>query len=219
MAPAFTAPAIVNGNKIEQNFNLEQFKDNKNVLLFFYPKDFTFVCPTEIITFQENLHEFEARNVQIVGCSTDTIETHLAWLDTPLEKGGIKGVTYPIISDEAKTISANYGVLGGDWSINNIDQLIFEGIPVAFRGTYLIDTNGIIRYQSIHDLPLGRNIKEFLRIIDMLDHYEKNGEVCPANWKFGKKAIQPNRESTAEYLVNDVFESIGSGSCCGGGCR
>lgn len=199
-APSFKAAAVVNGLEIVNNFSLEDYIGEKYVVFFFYPKDFTFVCPTEIIAFQEKLEEFEKRNVAVVGCSTDTEETHLAWLMTPRKQGGIQGVTYPIVADSTKIISKNYGVLAGDWVIDKNDELSFEGLPVAYRGSFLIDKEGIVRHETINDLPLGRNIDEMIRLVDALQYVEENGEVCPANWSEGKKAMKASRESVAEYL-------------------
>lgn len=199
-APSFKAAAVVNGLEIVNNFSLENYIGDKYVVFFFYPKDFTFVCPTEIIAFQEKLEEFEKRNVAVVGCSTDTEETHLAWLMTPRKQGGIQGVTYPIVADSTKIISKNYGVLAGDWVIDKNDELSFEGLPVAYRGSFLIDKEGIVRHETINDLPLGRNIDEMIRLVDALQYVEENGEVCPANWSEGKKAMKASRESVAEYL-------------------
>ena len=202
-APLFSAPAVINGDEIVQEFSLDQYIGKKDVIFFFYPKDFTFVCPTEIIAFQEKLAEFEKRNVAVVGISTDTEETHLAWLMTPQENGGIEGVTYPIVADTSKTIANNFGVLAGDWNYNEQNELIFEGNPVAFRGTFFIDKQGIVRHETINDLPLGRNIDEMIRIVDAWQHVEKFGEVCPANWEEGKEAMNESRESVASYLAKN----------------
>lgn len=201
-APTFKAPAVLNGTYTTADFSLEQFLGKQEVVLFFYPKDFTFVCPTELLSFQKNLPQFAKRNVALVGCSTDTEETHFAWLHTPLTKGGIEGVTYPLIADTSKTIAANYGVLGGAWSYDETNKLVFKGLPVAYRGTFLIDKEGIIRYLAINDLPLGRHVNELLRIIDMWQHVEAFGEVCPANWAKGNVAMKPTLESVADYLTN-----------------
>jgi peroxiredoxin (alkyl hydroperoxide reductase subunit C) len=199
-APLFIAPAVINGEEIVEDFSLEQYIGKKEVVFFFYPKDFTFVCPTEILAFQDKLKEFEKRNVAVVGCSTDTENSHLAWLSTPKKQGGIQGVTYPIVADVAKTISVNYEVLAGHFEMNENNQMVFEGIPLAFRGTFLIDKKGIIRHMLVNDLPLGRSIDETLRMVDALQHHEKHGEVCPANWEEGKEAMNATRESVAEYL-------------------
>lgn len=200
-APHFTAGAVINGEEIVDNFSLDQYLGKKHVILFFYPKDFTFVCPTEIHAFQEKLAEFEKRNTVVIGCSTDTEETHLAWLTTPKENGGIEGVTYPIIADASKTIAMNYGVLAGEYAFNSdTRQWSFSGAPVAFRGTFLIDKEGIVRHESINDLPLGRNIDEYLRLLDAQLHVEKFGEVCPANWEEGEAAMKATNEGVAEYF-------------------
>jgi peroxiredoxin 2/4 len=199
-APVFTVGAVINGEEIVENFSLQQYIGQKEVVFFFYPKDFTFVCPTEILAFQEKLAEFEKRGVAVVGASTDTEETHLAWLMTPKANGGIEGVTYPIVADVAKTIAHNYGVLAGEWNYNEDGQLTFEGAPIAYRGTFLIDKQGVVRHETINDFPLGRNIDEMIRLVDALHHVEKFGEVCPANWEEGKEAMSATKEGVAEYL-------------------
>jgi len=199
-APIFKAPAVVNGYEIIEDFTLEQYIGKKEVVFFFYPKDFTFVCPTEILAFQSKIEEFEKRNVAVVGCSTDTEETHLAWLTTPKKQGGIEGVKYPIVADAAKTIATNFGVLGGDYEYNDQGELIFEGAPIAFRGTFFIDKEGIVRHEYINFFPIGRNIDDTLRIVDAWQYTEKYGEVCPANWEEGKEAMKATREGVAEYL-------------------
>lgn len=200
-APKFSAGAVINGEEIVENFNLEQYIGKKNVLLFFYPKDFTFVCPTEIHAFQEKLTEFEKRDTVVIGCSTDTAETHMAWLNTAKDNGGIGGVTFPIIADVAKTISLNYGVLGGEYAFDAVTRTwSFSGIPIAYRGTFVIDKTGIVRHESINDFSLGRNIDEYIRLIDAQLHVEKYGEVCPANWEEGDEAMMANAEGVAAYL-------------------
>ena len=200
-APIFDAPAVINGNEIVDSFSLEQYLGKKEVMFFFYPKDFTYVCPTEILAFQEKLGEFEKRGVAVVGASTDTPEVHLAWLNTPKNKGGIEGVNYPLVADVAKTIAYNFGVLSGDWNYNEENELIFEGDGVAFRGTFYIDKEGIVRHETINDLPLGRNIDEMIRIVDAWHHVQEYGEVCPANWEEGKDAMKPDPEGVASYLA------------------
>lgn len=189
-APNFKANAVINGKTIVSNFTIEQFKDEKYVLLFFYPKDFTFVCPTELHAFQEKLTEFKKRNVQIIAASTDSENSHLSWLQLSKDKGGIKGVTYPIVADTNKTISYNYGLLAGEWFYNDKDELESIGELIAYRGLFLIDKKGIVRHQLINDLFLGRNVYEAIRIVDALQHYEIYGEVCPANWTNEKKGIK-----------------------------
>lgn len=201
-APIFSAPAVINGEEIVETFSLDQYIGKKEVVFFFYPKDFTFVCPTEILAFQSKLAEFEKRGVAVVGASTDTEESHLAWLMTPKNKGGIEGVTYPIVADTSKTIASNYGVLAGDWDYDEEGNLSFTGAPIAYRGTFLIDKEGTVRQETINDLPLGRNIDEMIRLVDALQYVEKHGEVCPANWEEGKDAMQATREGVADYLTN-----------------
>lgn len=200
-APKFTTGAVINGEEIVENFSLDQYLGKKYVMFFFYPKDFTFVCPTELHAFQEKLAEFEKRDAVVVGCSTDTEETHLAWLNTPKNQGGIQGVTYPIVADASKVVSLNYGVLGGEYDFDPDTQMwSFNGNPVAFRGTFLIDKTGIVRHASVNDLPLGRNIDEYLRILDAQIHTEKFGEVCPANWEEGEEAMIASTAGVAAYL-------------------
>ena len=201
-APSFSARAIVNGDELDENFSLEQYLGKKYVVFFFYPKDFTYVCPTEIFAFQGKLAEFESHNTAVVGCSTDSHEVHLAWLSTPKNKGGIEGVTFPLVADHSKTIAANFGALGGDYGYNENDEMVFEGLPFSLRATYLIDKEGIIRSAVVNDLPLGRNIEDSLRLVKALQYTEKHGEVCPANWEEGKDALKETRESVANYLAS-----------------
>jgi peroxiredoxin (alkyl hydroperoxide reductase subunit C) len=186
-APEFNVDAVINGNQFQNNFTLSQFKDQKYVVLFFYPLDFTFVCPTELHAFQEKLSEFEKRNTQVIGASVDSKFSHLAWLNTPATEGGIQGVTYPIISDLNKTVSEAYDVL-------------VEGAGIAYRGLFLIDKKGFVRHQVINDLPLGRNIDEALRLVDALQFTEVHGEVCPANWNPGKTAMKATQDGLKEFF-------------------
>ncbi|MCD8262766.1 MAG: peroxiredoxin [Tannerellaceae bacterium] len=199
-APVFSAPAVVNGKEIVQDFSLEQYVGNKYVILFFYPMDFTFVCPTELHAFQEKLAEFEKRNVAVVGCSVDSEYSHFTWLNQEKNKEGIQGVTYPIVSDFSKTISQNYGVLASEYKTGESGDLQSVGTPVAYRGLFLIDKEGVIRHYVINDLPLGRNVDEAIRVVDALQHFEENGEVCPANWTKGKKAMKATNEGVSGYL-------------------
>lgn len=201
-APLFSAEAIVDGFKFEEGFSLEQYLGKKHVVFFFYPLDFTFVCPTELIAFQEKISEFEKRNVAVVGCSVDSKFSHWAWLNTEKNKGGIKGVTYPIVSDLSKSISKNYGVLAGDFDFDDNGNEIFNGSPVAYRGLFLIDKQGVVRHQVVNDLPLGRSIDEALRMVDALQYFEENGEVCPANWQKGKDAMKATQEGVSNYLAS-----------------
>ncbi len=200
-APLFEAEAVINGHEFIDNFSLGQYLGKKYVLFFFYPLDFTFVCPTEIIAFQEKLAEFEKRNVAVVGCSVDSKFSHWAWLNTPKNKGGIQGVKFPLVSDLSLTISQNYDVLAGTHEYNHEeDKLGFSGAPVAYRGLFLIDKEGVVRHQVVNDLPLGRNVDEALRMVDALQFFEANGEVCPANWSAGKEGMKATAEGVAEYL-------------------
>ena len=201
LAPAFSAQAVINGGEIVEDFSLEQYLGNKHVVFFFYPKDFTFVCPTELHAFQEKLAEFEARNVAVVGCSTDTEQSHWGWLQVPKGKGGIQGITYPIVADTSKTISMNFGVLFGDYDYNEDGEMISTGPMIAFRGLFLIDKDGLVRHQVVNDLPLGRNVDEALRMVDALQYFEENGEVCPANWQRGDAAMKATHDGVATYLA------------------
>ena len=198
-APAFNATAV-KGTEFIDNFTLEQFLGKKYVILFFYPMDFTFVCPTELHAFQEKLAEFEKRDVQLIGCSVDSKFSHFAWLSMEKNQGGIKGVEYPIIADFSKTIATNYGVLASEEDYDEDGYLTSEGEPVAYRGLFLIDKEGIIRHITINDLPLGRNVDEALRMVDALKHYEEYGEVCPANWAEGKDAMKEDHDGVVDYL-------------------
>ncbi len=200
-APGFSAQAVINGNDIVDNFTLEQFKGSKYVVLFFYPKDFTFVCPTELFAFQEKLAEFESRNVAVVGVSTDTEQSHWGWLQMAKDAGGINGVTYPLVADTNKTISANYDVLAGDWDVDEDGYMVAHGELIAYRGLFLIDKEGTVRHQLVNDLPLGRNVDEALRMVDALQFNEEHGEVCPANWSKGKEGLKDTHEGVAEYLA------------------
>lgn len=185
-APAIRAKAV-EGQRIIDPFSLHDYK-GKYVVLFFYPLDFTFVCPTELHAFQEKLEEFEKRGAQVIGCSVDSCYSHLAWLNTPKAKGGIEGVDYPIIADLNKTIARDYDVLA-----------INDGI--AYRGLFLIDREGIVRHQVVNDLPLGRSVEEALRMLDALIYFDINGEVCPANWQRGKKSMKPTQDGLEQYFA------------------
>lgn len=199
-APLFNADAVINGGEFVENFSLEQYIGKKHVVFFFYPLDFTFVCPTEILAFQEKLAEFEKRNVAVVGCSIDSKFSHWAWLNTELKNGGIKGVKFPLVSDLGKTISQNYDVLAGEFDYNDEGESIFIGAPVAYRGLFLIDKEGVVQHQLVNNLPLGRSIDEAIRMVDALQYFEENGEVCPANWHKGEKAMKATAEGVADYL-------------------
>ena len=201
-APSFKATAVVNGEEFEEDFSLDQYIGKQYVLFFFWPFDFTFVCPTEIIAFQERLTDFEKRNVAVIGCSTDSHFAHFAWLNTPKDQGGIQGITFPLVADTTKTIATNYDVLAGEYTYNEAGELVFNGEPAAYRGLFLIDKEGIVRHQLVNDMPLGRNVEEAIRMIDALQHFEEKGEVCPANWEQGQEAMQATREGVSNYLAN-----------------
>jgi peroxiredoxin (alkyl hydroperoxide reductase subunit C) len=205
-APVFKASAVVNGGEFVEDFSLEQFIGNKHVVFFFYPLDFTFVCPTEIIAFQRRLAEFEERGVAVVGCSIDSKFSHWAWLNTPQNDGGIQGVKFPLVADVNKTIALNYGVLAGYYNYDDNGDMIWIGNQgedsVAYRGLFLIDKNGIVRHQVVNDLPLGRSVDETLRMVDALQYFEQNGEVCPADWNKGKDGLKDNAEGIASYLAS-----------------
>lgn len=201
-APSFKVTAVVNGEEFEEDFSLDQYIGKQYVLFFFWPFDFTFVCPTEIIAFQDRLADFEERNVAVVGCSTDSHFAHFAWLNTPKDQGGIQGITFPLVADTTKTIATNYDVLAGEYSYNEGGELVFNGEPVAYRGLFLIDKEGIVRHQLVNDMPLGRNVDEAIRVVDALQHFEEKGEVCPANWEQGQEAMQATREGVSNYLAN-----------------
>jgi len=185
-APDFTAPAVLPDNTIKADFRLGDLQ-GRYVVLFFYPLDFTFVCPTEIIAFDRKLAEFKKLGAEVVGVSVDSQFTHMAWKNTAPENGGIGPVKYPLVADLTKQISKDYGVL-------------CEQAGVALRGTFLIDKNGVVKHAVVNDLGLGRNIDEALRMVEALRHHEKYGEVCPANWKEGDQAMQPTAEGVASYL-------------------
>lgn len=189
------------GDDLRINVLKEAVDNNKKVLLFWYPKDFTFVCPTELHAFQAALKDFEERNTIVIGASCDTNEVHFAWLNTPKNNGGIEGVTYPILADTTRNLATALGILDVDADYNEeTDEMLLTGSNVTFRATYLIDEDGKIFHESVNDMPLGRNVSEFLRLIDAYTHTQKHGEVCPANWEEGKKAMHADRNSTAEYL-------------------
>ena len=199
-APSFSTGAVINGHEIVSGFTLEQFRGKKYVVLFFYPKDFTFVCPTELHAFQEKLAEFEKRDTVVLAVSTDTEESHWAWLQMPKNQGGIQGVKYPVLADSNKTIASAYDVLNGEFGWDDEGQLTASSAMIAYRGLFLIDKAGVVRHQLVNDLPLGRNVDEAIRMVDALQFFEKNGEVCPANWTQGKEGMHANFEGVAQYL-------------------
>ena len=188
-APEFTAQTVMPNNEIAEK-SLTELRGGKYAVLFFYPLDFTFVCPSEIIAFDSKLDEFKKRNTEVIGVSVDSHFTHLAWKNTPHDKGGIGQIQYPLVADLSKRIAEQYGVL-----FNN---------EVALRGLFLIDHEGVVRHAVINDLPLGRNIDEALRMVDALQFTEKHGEVCPANWKEGAEGMVASPEGVAEYLTKHI---------------
>lgn len=186
-APEFNVEAVASGSQFVDSCKLSDYR-GKYVVLFFYPLDFTFVCPTELHAFQEKLDEFAKRNVEVIGCSVDSKFSHLAWLRTPRNRGGIEGVTYTLLSDINKTVSKEYDVLDA-------------GGSVSLRGLFLIDKEGVVRHQVVNDLGLGRNIDEVIRMIDALQFTEQYGEVCPANWNKGDKSMKPSDEGLKDYFA------------------
>jgi len=184
-APRFKCKAVVEGQRLEE-ISLQDFR-GKYVLLFFYPLDFTFVCPTELHAFQERLADFRSKGAEVVGCSVDSAFSHLAWLATPRSLGGIEGISYPLLSDLDKSVSRLFHVLN-------------EKEGIAYRGLFLIDRDGIVRHQVVNDFPLGRNVDEAIRMLDALVAFEARGEVCPANWTPGKKTLKPTPEGLVEFF-------------------
>lgn len=190
------------GDTFQLNLLEEAKKNNKKIVLFWYPKDFTYVCPTELHAFQEALPEFEKRNTMVIGASCDTAEVHFAWLNTSKDDGGIEGVTYPILADSNRNLSSRLGIL--DIAKEDFDEetgeVTIEGDMVSYRATYLIDEEGTVFHESINHMPLGRNVNEFIRMVDAYTHVQKHGEVCPANWEEGKEAMQADSKGVASYL-------------------
>ena len=190
-APDFTAAAVLGNGEIVDNFNFAEFTKGKSAVVFFYPLDFTFVCPSELIAFDHRLEEFQKRGVEVIGVSIDSQFSHNAWRNTSIEDGGIGPVKYPLVADVKHDICQAYGVEHPE-------------AGVAFRGSFLIDTNGVVRHQVVNDLPLGRNIDEMLRMVDALNFHEKNGEVCPAQWEAGKEGMDASPEGVAKYLTKNA---------------
>ena len=191
-APTFEATAVMPDNTFNENFKMEDYK-GKYVVLFFYPLDFTFVCPTEILEFNRKLAEFEKRGVQVIGCSTDSHFSHLAWKNQDVKIGGIGNIQYPLVSDFSKSISRDYGVL-------------LEDDGVALRGSFLIDKEGVLQHSVINNLPLGRNIDEMIRMVDALQFTEKHGEVCPAGWTEGEDAMKADTDGLKDYFGKHAEE-------------
>jgi peroxiredoxin (alkyl hydroperoxide reductase subunit C) len=194
------------GQKKSVNIIEEAQKNNKKVLLFWYPKDFTFVCPTELFAFEAAVAEFEKRNTIVIGASCDTPEVHFAWLNTQKNNGGIQGVNYPLIADSNRNLASALGILDISNESYNEETGIYtvEGDNVTYRATYLIDEEGTVFHESINHMPLGRNVSEFIRLVDAFTHVQENGEVCPANWQKGDAAMHANREGVAEFLEKHV---------------
>ncbi|WP_282075574.1 peroxiredoxin [Maribacter aquivivus] len=190
------------GDTFKVNVLEEAQKNNKKVVLFWYPKDFTFVCPTELHAFQAAIGEFEKRNTIVIGASCDTPEVHFAWLSTAKDNGGIEGVTYPILADSNRNLASTLGILDitNEKYDEENDVVTVEGDNVTYRATYIIDEDGVVQHESINNMPLGRNVNEYLRIVDALTHVQEKGEVCPANWEEGKDAMSANRDGVASYL-------------------
>jgi len=194
------------GDTFKLNVLEEAVNNKKKVVLFWYPKDFTFVCPTELHAFQAAVAEFEKRNTIVIGASCDTPEVHFAWLSTDKDNGGIEGVTYPILADSNRNLASTLGILDITNETYNEDTGIVtvEGDNVTYRATYIIDEDGIVQHESINNMPLGRSVGEYLRIIDALTHVQEKGEVCPANWEEGKAAMHANKDGVANYLAAHV---------------
>ena len=192
-APDFTATAVMGNNEINEAFSLKKHLGGKYGVVFFYPLDFTFVCPSELIAFNHRLDEFKKRNTEVIGVSIDSQYTHLAWKNTPVEKGGIGQVQYPLVADVKHEICKAYDVE-------------FDAAGVAFRGSFLIDRTGVVRHQVVNDLPLGRDIDEMLRMVDALQFTEEHGEVCPAGWHKGKAGMGASTEGVAKYLAEHAKE-------------
>ncbi|MEZ5046024.1 MAG: peroxiredoxin [Chitinophagaceae bacterium] len=199
--PNLTVKAIDSlGDTFELNIFQKAIQEKKKIVLFWYPKDFTFVCPTEIHAFQDALPEFEKRNTLVIGASCDTAEVHFAWLNTAKKDGGIEGVTFPLISDSNRNLSQILDILDGQV---NEDDYSLIGDNVSYRATYIIDETGLVVYEGIHHMPIGRNVNEIMRLIDAYTHVQTHGEVCPANWDEGKKAMSATRDGVSNYFSNN----------------
>ncbi|MEQ6340594.1 MAG: peroxiredoxin [Gammaproteobacteria bacterium] len=191
-APDFTVTAVMGNNEINESFNLLSHIKGKHAVLFFYPLDFTFVCPSEILAFDHRYQDFKDRNTEVISVSVDSQFTHLAWKNTPVNNGGLGQVKFPMVADLTKSIARDYDVLIND--------------AVALRGTFLIDRDGIVRHQVVNDLPLGRNVDEAIRMVDALQFFEQHGEVCPAGWQKGKPGMKASTAGVAEYLAAHAAE-------------
>jgi peroxiredoxin (alkyl hydroperoxide reductase subunit C) len=186
-APDFTATTVLADGTIDANFKLSENLGEKGTVLFFYPLDFTFVCPSEIIAFSHRIEDFKSRGVNVIGVSVDSQFSHFAWRETPVNQGGIGRIKYPLVADLTKQISKDYDVLFGE--------------SVALRGSFLIDGKGVVRHAVINDLPLGRNIDEMIRMVDAMQFTDEHGEVCAAGWQKGDEGMKPSTEGVAEYLA------------------
>ena len=202
-APSFKEKAVVNGGDVVTDFSLDQYLGKNHVLFFFYPKDFSLVCPTELYAFQERIEDFKSRGCQLVACSTDTPESHCSWLQLEKTAGGIKGITYPIVADTSKCIAANYGVLAGDYDLDDEGCLISTEAMIAYRGLFLLDKEGTVWHQIVNNFPLIRSVDEALRMVDALQFHENNGEVCPANWPKSEDALHDTFERIADDLATN----------------
>ncbi len=191
-APDFTAATVMPDSSINESFNLHTYIKDKYAVVFFYPLDFTFVCPSEILAFDHRLKEFKSRNCEVIAVSVDSQFTHLAWKNTPVEKGGLGNVQFPMVADLTRQIARDYDVLVNE--------------AVALRGTFLIDRAGIVRHQIVNDLPLGRNVDEAIRMLDALQFHEEHGEVCPAGWNKGKAGMKADSAGVADYLAKHASE-------------
>lgn len=184
------------GDAFELNVLQQAVENKKKVLLFWYPKDFTFVCPTELHAFQAAASELEQRNTLLIGASCDTAEVHFAWLNTAKDNGGIEGIKYPLIADSKRSLAYELGILDYDM----YDEEDSSGDNVTYRATYLLDETGMVFHESVNHFPVGRNVNEYIRLIDAFTHVQKHGEVCPANWEEGKDAMNATRTGVASYL-------------------
>lgn len=189
-APDFKANAVMPDNSIKADFVLSEYIKGKIGVIFFYPLDFTFVCPSEIIAFNNRVEDFKKLGAEVIAVSVDSQFTHLAWKNTPIEKGGIGNIQFPMVADLTKQIARDYDVLVND--------------AVAFRGTFMIDQDGVVRHQVVNDLPLGRNVDEAIRMVEALKFHQENGEVCPAGWNKGKAGMKPTAEGVASYLADNA---------------
>jgi len=189
-APDFVATAVMGDDSINDNFNFHKYLNGSIGIIFFWPSDFTFVCPTEVIAFNNRLKEFEKRGVKVVGCSVDSYSSHQSWKQAPLSQGGVGNIQFPMVSDSTKEITKNYRIISDN--------------GLAYRATFLIDQEGIVVHQVVNNFKIGRNIDETIRMVDALLFVQENGESCPANWEEGEKGMKETKEDTAEYLTENA---------------